>query len=52
MTADVLDGMPDGATRLYIIVGDPIVQVKSPGGMTRSFTARAQFGRHRRHHSA
>jgi shikimate dehydrogenase len=26
-----------GATRLYIIVGDPIAQVKSPGGMTAAF---------------
>lgn len=26
-----------GATRLYIIVGDPIAQVKSPGGMTKAF---------------
>jgi shikimate dehydrogenase len=24
-----------GATRLNIIVGDPIKQVKAPGGMTR-----------------
>ena len=29
-----------GATRLYIIIGDPIVQVKSPGGMTAGFAAR------------
>ena len=34
------DGIPDGATRLYVIVGDPIAQVKSPGGMTRGFAAR------------
>jgi len=26
-----------GATRLNIIVGDPIVQVKAPGGMTKAF---------------
>jgi shikimate dehydrogenase len=26
-----------GATRLNIIVGDPIAQVKAPGGMTRAF---------------
>ena len=29
-----------GATRLYVIVGDPIAQVKSPGGVTQSFQAR------------
>lgn len=29
-----------GATRLNIIVGDPIAQVKSPGGVTQSFQAR------------
>ena len=29
-----------GATRLYIIIGDPIAQVKSPGGMTAGFAAR------------
>ena len=29
-----------GATRLYMIVGDPIAQVKSPGGMTAGFAAR------------
>jgi shikimate dehydrogenase len=29
-----------GATRLYLIVGDPIAQVKSPGGMTAGFAAR------------
>ena len=40
MMADVRDGIPDGATRVYIIVGDPIEQVKSPGGMTRSFATR------------
>jgi shikimate dehydrogenase len=30
----------DGATRLYPVVGDPIAQVKSPGGMTRAFAER------------
>ena len=35
-----LDGLPNGATRLYIIVGDPIAQVKAPGGMTRAFADR------------
>ncbi len=33
--------MPDGATRLYLIVGDPIIQVKSPAGMSSRF---AQLG--------
>jgi shikimate dehydrogenase len=27
----------DGATRLHIIVGDPIAQVRSPAGMTQAF---------------
>jgi shikimate dehydrogenase len=30
----------DGATRLYPVVGDPIAQVKSPGGVTRAFAER------------
>ncbi len=29
-----------GATRLHIIIGDPIAQVKSPGGMSAAFLAR------------
>ena len=29
-----------GATRLHVILGDPIAQVKSPAGLTRSFAAR------------
>ena len=29
----------NGATRLFIIVGDPIAQVRSPAGMTRAFAA-------------
>ena len=29
-----------GATRLYVIVGDPIAQVKSPGAMTAGFASR------------
>lgn len=33
-----------GATRLYIIVGDPIAQVKSPAGMTAAFHARGHDG--------
>lgn len=32
--------LPDGATRLYLIVGDPIAQVRSPAGMTAAFAAR------------
>ncbi len=30
----------NGATRLHVIVGDPIAQVKSPGGITASFVRR------------
>ena len=30
----------DGATRLHVILGDPIAQVKSPDGVTRAFAAR------------
>ena len=33
-----------GATRLNVIVGDPIAQVKSPGGMTAAFEARRHDG--------
>lgn len=33
-----------GATRLNVIVGDPIAQVKSPGGMTDAFAARGHDG--------
>ena len=33
-----------GATRLNVIVGDPIAQVKSPGGVTRAFLARGHDG--------
>lgn len=40
MTPIPVAEIPNGATRLYIIVGDPIAQVKSPGGMTRGFAAR------------
>ena len=32
----------NGATRLHIIVGDPIAQVQSPGGMTRAFAAQGR----------
>lgn len=31
-----------GATRLNIIIGDPIAQVKSPGGVTKAFADRGQ----------
>lgn len=30
----------NGATRLYVILGDPIAQVRSPSGVTQSFQAR------------
>lgn len=33
-----------GATRLNVIVGDPIAQVRSPGGMTSAFVARGHDG--------
>jgi shikimate dehydrogenase len=33
-----------GATRLHIIVGDPIQQVKSPGGLTRAFADHGHDG--------
>jgi shikimate dehydrogenase len=33
-----------GATRLNIILGDPIAQVKSPGGMTQAFVDQAHDG--------
>ena len=31
-----------GATRLYLIIGDPIAQVKAPGGLTREFDKRGR----------
>ena len=31
---------PDGATRLHLVIGDPIAQVKAPGGISRGFAAR------------
>ena len=31
-----------GATRVHLIVGDPIAQVKSPFGMTQAFEARGR----------
>ncbi len=33
-----------GATRLYVIIGDPIAQVKAPGGMTAAFAERGHDG--------
>ncbi len=30
----------DGATRLHLIIGDPVEQTKSPAGLTREFQAR------------
>ena len=30
----------DGATRLHLIIGDPVAQTKSPAGLTREFQAR------------
>ncbi|MGK7869591.1 shikimate dehydrogenase family protein [Falsiroseomonas sp. E2-1-a20] len=31
-----------GATRLHVIIGDPIAQVQSPGGISREFAARGR----------
>jgi shikimate dehydrogenase len=42
MTEDAI-GL-SGATRLHMIVGDPIAQVKSPAGMTAGFAARGYDG--------
>jgi shikimate dehydrogenase len=33
-----------GATRLYVIIGDPIAQVRAPGGVTAAFAARGHDG--------
>jgi shikimate dehydrogenase len=35
---------PSGATRLYVIVGDPIAQVRSPEGVSTEFAARGHDG--------
>ncbi|MBR0971501.1 shikimate dehydrogenase family protein [Bradyrhizobium japonicum] len=35
---------PTGATRLYVIIGDPIAQVRSPAGVTAAFAARGHDG--------
>jgi shikimate dehydrogenase len=37
----MLDGY-SGATRLYVIIGDPIAQVKAPCGLTREFGSRGR----------
>jgi shikimate dehydrogenase len=37
----MLDGY-SGATRLYVIIGDPIAQVKAPDGLTREFARRGR----------
>jgi shikimate dehydrogenase len=31
---------PSGATRLYVIIGDPIAQVRAPAGVSEAFVAR------------
>ena len=31
-----------GATRIHVTIGDPIAQVKSPGGITAGFAARSK----------
>jgi len=35
---------PSGATRLHVIVGDPIAQVRSPAGVSATFAARGHDG--------
>ena len=40
MATPIWDNLPNGTKRLYVIVGDPIAQVKSPAGMTRGFVGR------------
>src|SRR5258708_38110728 len=35
---------PTGATRLFVIVGDPIAQVRSPARVTAAFAARCHDG--------
>ena len=35
---------PSGATRLHVIVGDPIAQVRSPAGVSAAFAARGHDG--------
>lgn len=35
---------PSGTTRLYVIVGDPIAQVRSPAGVSAEFAARGHDG--------
>ncbi|MEP7205720.1 MAG: shikimate dehydrogenase [Casimicrobiaceae bacterium] len=43
-SADSVDGLLplDGTTRLIAIIGDPIAQVKSPGGVTRALQAKGR----------
>lgn len=41
---DVMISAPSGATRLYVIVGDPIAQVRSPAGVSAEFAARGHDG--------
>ena len=33
---------PSGATRLFVIIGDPIAQVRAPAGVSEAFVARGQ----------
>jgi shikimate 5-dehydrogenase len=40
MTSPPISIPLSGATRLYFIIGDPIAQVKSPAGVTRSLLRR------------
>lgn len=35
---------PSGTTRLYVILGDPIAQVRSPAGVSAEFAARGHDG--------
>ncbi len=35
---------PSGTTRLYVIIGDPIAQVRAPAGMSEAFAARGYDG--------
>ena len=37
-----LPALPDGATRLFLVFGDPIAQVKAPGGLSHAFAARGR----------
>jgi shikimate dehydrogenase len=35
---------PSGATRLYVIIGEPIAQVRAPAGVSEAFVARGHDG--------